>query len=377
MTNMETLETMSLLMSESDDGETDNESDTHGECDELDTNGSISRGIIIGSLCVACAQLFFSINDTIIKLSGLYSLPESQILFSRYSIQLLLSIIWWNCPCRKNKKTHKHWHGDEPYIKNIWLRGFAYFICTLTDYYAMYLLPLGDASCIFLQGPLWIVFIAHIFLKEQLPKLIIFVPSLILTLIGIILIIQPTFLLQLIQSDNYEQLDTVGVICQTVAMFGWVIGGILVRTAVNTHFLQLEMANSVQSVFIWIPLCVVFDKLFINNDLFHRNGWLFDIRSIFITSSVGIFGFAAMALLVIGYQYGEATKVAWLEYINIVIRFIIQIYIFQDTPNKYEIIGASMVLVGCMLPVLYELSVYILNKMNNQTAYQEKKKDRK
>ena len=56
--------------------------------------------------------------------------------------------------------------------------------------------------------------------------------------------------------------------------------------------------------------------------------WSFDYKSNISMILIGIIGFCAVASSVIGYQYGEATKVAWLEYMTIAFAFLYQIYIF-------------------------------------------------
>eukprot|EP01084_Bolivina_argentea_P104474 187063_1 len=310
---------------------------------------SNTRDIIIGSILVALCQLFIGTNDAIVKSCGL---GESQILFSRYSIQLCLAIIWWNF--RKDKPMHFNWYGDTPYIPNVWLRGFTYFMAILTGYFTIYRLPLGDAFCIFYQAPIWTVFIARIYLKEQLPNLWVLIPSVLLTSSGIVLITQPHFLFSMLSIKYYESLNIIGVIVACVSSLCWVFSSILVRTAVKAHFLQIELVSSIQAVLIWTPLFTLIDFLWIHEDTFNGNGWIFDGNAIISMFCVGVFGFVGMALFVMGYQYGDATKVAWLEYINIIITMLYQTFLFNDIPNVYELCGTIMVFIGSILPLFHE-----------------------
>ena len=77
---------------------------------------------------------------------------------------------------------------------------------------------------------------------------------------------------------------------------------------------------------------------------------------------VGIFGFIALSLNVIGFQYGDATKVAWLEYIIILFSFIYQIWLFDDTPNELEIVGLLFIIFACFLSLFEELYNHLKNK---------------
>eukprot|EP01083_Nonionella_stella_P202069 738599_1 len=322
-------------------------------------NPSSSRSVIIGSLLVFASQFCWGTVDSLVKISGL---PESQILISRYLIQLICAIVWWNLS--RNKHISQHWYGDQPYIINIWLRGFLYFASLLCGYYGLLRLPVGDELAIFYQGPLVTVLLSWLYLHESLPKLCIFIPSLLLTGFGILILAQPPFLLKFIANDDYEPLDAIAICATSIGMFCWALCNILIRKAVRSHWLQLELSTSLQSVMVWIPLCALLNRLFIHDEYFDGSGWLFDISSLMYMMCIGVGGFSAMALLVIGYQCAEATKVAWLENIEIFIAMIYQTFLFNDPPNFYETLGASMVILGCVLPLFEELYNYYIHQKN-------------
>ena len=68
--------------------------------------------------------------------------------------------------------------------------------------------------------------------------------------------------------------------------------------------------------------------------------------------------FVSVACWVIGYQLGNATIVGCLGYIQISISFMYQMSIFNDIPNKYEIIGAIAVGVGELSFTFQQLYIY-------------------
>eukprot|EP01084_Bolivina_argentea_P314771 545233_1 len=319
------------------------------------------RNTIIGSICIAFGQLLFATNDAIIKLSNM---KESQLLIGRFGIQFMIAIFWWVLYKPKNVT---NWYGDKPYIINIWFRGISFTINTICLWYGVMRLPLGDATCIYYQSPLIIAMISFLFLGEKLPKT---TPIIcILAITGIIFLVQPPIIISIYNYKESQSLNLDGLIAIFIALFCWSISASLVRTALNTHFLQLEIVSAGQTLFISIPILLILNHYIIKNPLIGNldlSDWSFDISSIIIMIIIGIFGFIALSLNVIGFQYGEATKVAWMEYIAVVFAFIYQIYLFNDIPNKFEVIGVVLLTIACITSITEEfiLHNYFKNKLN-------------
>ena len=265
------------------------------------------RDTIIGSLCIALSQLLFASNDVIIKISNL---KISQLLISKYIIQLTIAILWWMI---KRPSGNTNWYGDKPYIMNIWIRGIMYSIAIIFQWYAVIKLPIGDAYCIQIQGPLIIAVGAAMFLKEKLPKLTPVIA--ILAVIGIILIAQPTFITVLYyqyfgdaeETEDIEALPIDGIIFMILAIITFTISILMIRTAKEAHFLQLEIVASLQSVFISSPILMLINHFGVHNDRiggFSVHNWRFDSVSCVEMLVLGVFGFGALSLNVIGFQSG-------------------------------------------------------------------------
>eukprot|EP01084_Bolivina_argentea_P078470 142398_1 len=320
------------------------------------TEKEYRKNLILGSLCVAFGSFLFATNDAIFKLSGY---KESELLTGRFMVQWILAILWWIC---KKPPNVTNWYGDDPYIINTWVRGTLYIIHIFTLWYAMALLPIGDANCILYQSPLLIVFLASIWLKEKLPKLYILIPTTISCIMGIILISQPQFIVSLFSEQNDgDQLNGYGLIAITISMISWSFVNLLVRTALKSHFLQLEMVSSLQVSFLGIPLLIFINHMFVHDDaiigdLFSSNdGWNLDLTSFALMGFLGTSGFIALLCMVVGYQYGDATKVPWLEYTNVITSMLYQAIIFKDIPNIYETIGCLLVIIASIVPLIHEL----------------------
>merc|ERR1719458_727896 len=77
---------------------------------------------------------------------------------------------------------------------------------------------------------------------------------------------------------------------------------------------------------------------------------------------IGILGFLGLMLNVIGYQIGDATKVAWMEYLDLVFAFLYQWLYFKDTPSTWEIVGCCALLSTCFVNLGEEYYNYIQAK---------------
>ena len=266
------------------------------------SNTDTFRETMIGSACVFLGQLLFATNDAIIKLSGM---KISQLMIGRFTICILIAVSWWKI---KKPLTVNNWYGDQPYTKNIWIRGITYSITIICLWYGIIRLPLGDAYCIFNQSPLLIAIIAAIFLKEPLPKLTPIIA--LLAIIGIFCLSQPTWL----TSDDNSALNIDGLMAMFMAVIAWSVSVVLVRTAKESHFLQLEIVSAGQTVFISLPILLLLNEYVIKNERigsFSASDWEWDVKSVSIMVAIGVNGFAALCLNVVGFQYGDATKVGW------------------------------------------------------------------
>ena len=73
---------------------------------------------------------------------------------------------------------------------------------------------------------------------------------------------------------------------------------------------------------------------------------------------MGFIGFTACLLNIVGYQLGEATKIAFLENFDLFASFMYQIIIFGDVPNIFECIGCVLVIIAAILPLIEQIRLY-------------------
>ena len=82
--------------------------------------------------------------------------------------------------------------------------------------------------------------------------------------------------------------------------------------------------------------------------------WDWSPSTILTMVGMAFFEFFGVMCKVVGYQLGEATKVAIMEYLDIVFAFFFQWFLFHRKPNTYEYIGAALLILSCLIQLLEE-----------------------
>ena len=205
------------------------------------------------------------------------------------------------------------------------------------------------------MAPLGTVIVARILLKEPMPSSIYVTTP--ITLGGLIFICQPSVIFG---GTEVRQLSWEGIVFIIADVIVWTATCILVRTAKSAHWIQLQITASVQSILVWCPFLILLNQVWVHSDI--------SLYTVVVMIIIGIFGFFAIMLNVIGYQIGDATKVAWMEYLDLVFAFLYQWLYFKETPTTWEIIGFCALISTCFIHVGEEYYQY-------WTAVKEKEKE--
>ena len=283
-------------------------------------------------------------------------------LSGRYIITMLLSFSWWFI---KTPRGHQHWYGNRENRVNLNIRGGLYFLLVFGWYRGLELVPIGDAEAIIFVAPLLIVFIARFFLKEKLPK--VFPVTLLLTIAGIIFVCQPEFIFG---STTTRPVSIAGLIFLIIMAISWALTSILVRTAKNAHWLQIQIVATVQGSFIWTPAVILLNRYVFHSDLIAGGMWLdLTLRNVALILVCALCGFVGLSLNVVGYQLGDATKVALMEYCDLIFAYIFQWAVFGTVPNLWEWIGLACLLSTCMVHVIEEAIKYRAHRFEYTTLF--------
>ena len=232
----------------------------------------------------------------------------------------------------------------------------------------IYINKKGDGEAILFLSPLTTVIAARCLLGEKLPTT--FFCTLVLTLTGLIFICQPTFIFGYINGE-YSEMSLEGLLFLLGAVIAWSGACVLVRTAKDAHWLQLEITATIQSIFIWCPLVILINRLWLHSDDLSGGDWDFSLSTGVVMVVIGVLGFSALMLNVIGYQIGDATKVAWMEYLDLVFAFLYQWLYFGNTPTNWEIIGCASLLSTCFIHLAEEYYNYLKHKSQKETIQKE------
>ena len=330
-----------------------------------------SKNNMLGMIFVTSSTFLLISADAIFKY-GSNNLNASlfQCIIISDFIQHSFAWIFWFLPSSITQKSeyHKSWYGEKGNILNICLRGFFYWCDSYFYWRGISILPLGDAESIYFLSPIFVAFGARIFLKETFSKT--FPIIFILTIIGLLILCQPRFLTKSItfnknnnQHDskyyNSSDINIWGIISLIIGCIAWSLMSLMVRITPTAHWIQLELVSSFQTFAIWTPI-LLFINQFIKNDFnLDNNGeWSLSINIIIICIIMGILSIFALMFLVLGYQYGEATKVSWMEYMNVPIGYLYQWIIFNQPPNIYETIGALIIFSTCIIEAVEEYYNY-------------------
>eukprot|EP01083_Nonionella_stella_P059488 155624_1 len=314
-----------------------------------------TRNTLLGMTVVAIGTALFCTVGAIVQHHGGSVL---QLMLGRYLTQNIISwIVWFGNPC-KTRSSCEHWYGDTPHRINIWVRGFLLFCTVFLWWRGLELVPLGDGEAILFLSPITTVIAARVLLGEPLPST--FFVTLIITISGLIFICQPTFIFG--GSEPMMALSWQGILFLIGTVFAWTGACVLVRTAKKAHWLQLEIVATTQSIMVWCPLVIALNQFWIHSDGLSGGDWDFSFRTVIVMVVIGILGFLALMLNVIGYQIGDATKVAWMEYLDLVFAFLYQWLFFGDIPTNWEIIGCCCLLSTCGIHLGEEYYHYIKAK---------------
>ena len=345
----------------------------------------------LGMFLVAVATFFFGTIGAIIQA---YDGSITQLMLGRYIFQHLISWIFWIwfkkfsnsksriidsiCPCPKwmtqsfininnnaddinTNNSELLWYGNKEHRQSIWIRGILYWLVIFCWFRSLEMVSIGDAEAILFMSPIVTTIIARCWLKEPLAKS--FIVTLILALTSIIFITQPEAIFGIDYSDGEKQnMPLIGVIYLLISLISLSMQSIMVRKAKKAHWLQLELVATFGCAFIYTPLliiiCVISDAVDTNNNfsitdyVLSGGKWTWDFETFFVCIITAIIGFCGLMCVVIGYQLGNATKVSYMMYLNLVVAFGYQIICFESYPNIYTIIGVCLLVLSCLIHVI-------------------------
>merc|ERR1712154_281608 len=123
----------------------------------------------------------------------------------------------------------------------------------------------------------------------------------------------------------------------------------------------MQIVTNVQGLFIWTPIVILLNRFVFHSEVLSGGQWkaLSDGgKTIGLIVLCAMCGFAGLSLNVIGYQMGDATKVAFMEYFDLIFAYIFQWTVFGTEPNVWEWVGLACLLSTCIVHLIEEVVKY-------------------
>ena len=262
--------------------------------------------------------VFFSAMSVFAKLAG-ERLPTMELVLARVVVTLVMS--WWALrslpisPWGNNKKL-------------LLMRGFAGFMGLSCYFYAINHLPLADATVIQFCNPMLAALIAVFALREPFRGTDIV--ATILSMAGVVLVAQPTFLFA-----AGTPLDPVAVIVGVVgAIFSAVAYVVIRRLGATEHHMVVVFYFPLVTGPASVPLLAVEGVV-----LPQGVEWL-------LLLGIGVAAQLGQIEITKGFKRETAGRASAVTYLQIVLAYTWGILLFGEYPNAVSVLGAILVVLG-------------------------------
>ena len=319
-----------------------------------------------GLLLALISAILTSITTTLIKKGNLLNSTEQASI--RYLVTLFVMLV---IALSKNLNIF----GDRKDRKLLLIRGATGTAGLVCAYFALSLLNPSDTSAIAQSNVMITAVLARIFLKEKLT--LAHILSVILTITGVLLISQPTFLfpkLIALNEANFSilndtnltmssglpltKLNTLGLIIAITDAF--LLGGsqILIKKLCikKVHF----SISSIYTSYIGLPICLILSLFFIytkNSSLMYNIefNWANFKWHLFYAILVGLIGSLNQIILNLSLQYEEASKISIIKTSDLFFVFLMQYLFLGIKSDCLNVIGALLIIFSSFLIMIYRL----------------------
>ncbi|KAL4473012.1 hypothetical protein ABPG73_005363 [Tetrahymena malaccensis] len=265
----------------------------------------------------------------------MHGFGSSEILCLRSVISLLIST------AITSLLNHSPYTNDKQLHKLLMIRCIIAGIGHYCFYQSIYMLDVTESVTISQTSPFWTTILAGLILKEKLrPNLFL---TLIFSFVGILLIIQPTFIKEIlgIQVDKYQG-------DQSERMMG-LIFGLLQSFSISTAMIIVKkLSAGIQNTII-IHYAVLSTAIISGLDLIYKGGFnqkIYEPENLIFVFFIGLTNYSAQIIYSRAIMLGQASKVGPLTYSQILFGFIIEITIFHKDVSLLNIAGAILILLG-------------------------------
>ena len=266
-----------------------------------------------GPILNLSAWLILPIMDAIAKYLS-YSLPILQITWFRFFFSAVITGIFIYLFSRKSFVRSKN-------IKSQVLRGILLLTSSLLFFYAISVISLAKALTLAFICPLIVTTLSPYFLKERVGRRR--WTAVIVGFLGVLLVIRPG-----IVEFNWASIASLGTgLCYAIYL-------IVTRSLKDSDNGLLTLLFT--SIVGTLVLSVYLPFVWVNPSL----------NQLLLAVNMGFIAALAHGLIIISYNYSDASKLAPLGYFEIIPNIIIGYIWFSDFPDKYTVLGLLVIILS-------------------------------
>nr|CAD7443313.1 unnamed protein product [Timema bartmani] len=346
-----------------------------------------------GVLLAFLSGTFFTLSSAALK--ALKSVDPMELLMIRSALQVAVMLA---VACQRGHNVV----GPRGYRLLLQLQGIVGGITLVLLFYSFRRLPLGDATTIIFSSPMFVMLLSLIFLREPCGFFRTTVVCLLLA--GVILISKPPFIFQVditsiskppfifqffVHETHTHHYDVVGYACAVTATLFTAFNMVVMRKCKDVHFSVVVLQLSSWSLLvagvllgalgrhhgeIIVPprgllqwgLAVVVSVFGLSGQATHASGDVavpyIHLACILTLSSLqrrNGTAHAAPVLVARALSLEGAGRVAVTRSLDIILAFLLQVFVFGEIPDWLSVLGASFVLV-CVIGMGLEEHIHYL-----------------
>ena len=279
-----------------------------------------------GIYFIVLASFSFALMNLFVRLSG--DLPSLQKSFFRNFIAMLFSffILW---------KERPSMHFNSKITRHMFYRSFFGTIGIFCNFYAVDHLPLSDASMLNKMSPFFAIIFGFLILKEKITFFQF--SSVVLAFFGVLFVVKPS-------TSLFDFLPG----------FTGLLGGMCAGIA-YTYIRSLGNQGVSGSIIIFIfstfSCCVTLPYLIFN----YHPMTLTQISFLLLT---GVAGIGGQYCITAAYCHAPAREISIFAFSEIPFSALLGLFIFQQFPDKYSLVGYSIICFVSIVVYLYNTNYF-------------------
>lgn len=286
-----------------------------GYCRTVSPSPEHSHHPVLGILLKLASVLLLAGMAACVKGLGA-AIPAGQVVFFRGSISLLVvAVVAWRSGGLERLKT-RNWRAHAS-------RSLAGTFSMFCWFAALGMIPLAEMTAISFTVPLFLTVLAMLLLGERIHAYR--WTALAMGFAGVLVIVGP----QLVEARGNALGALVGLTSSTTAAFALMF---LRRMSGHEHVFTITFY-----FFLTATVCAALTMLFGNWRLPDATQWV-------LLGLTGVLGAFGQLLMTYSYRYAEASLIAPLDYVSMLVAVALGFYLFGEIPHVATWIGAPLVI---------------------------------